>query len=175
MLGRAGIVAMLVVVAFPEWSSAAARHRCGDGQAAVQAQIDAACPCAAAASRNAYLRCVNDKLRELSGCHKAADGAPVCRPVPRPCASAVRRAASVSACGEKAAVTCCISRQHDCVNDRKLADGKKAGTCRGTDRPCDGMADCKIPRCRPASSAERCTQIGGTLGAGQDCNTACAP
>ena len=175
MLERAGIVALLITMAIPGVSSAAARRGCGDAQATVQAQIDAACPCTAAASRTAYLRCVNNTLRELSGCHKAADGAPLCRPVSRPCASAVRRAASGSTCGEAATVTCCIPRQHDCVNDRKLADGKKEGVCSGTNKPCDGMADCKIPRCRAASSAERCTQIGGTVGSGQNCNTACTP
>jgi hypothetical protein len=175
MLERAGIVALLLTMALPGVSNTTVRHGCGDGQAAVQAQIEAACPCAATASRTAYLHCVNDKLKELSGCRKAADGAPVCRPVSRSCASAARRTASGSVCGETATVACCIPRQHDCVNDKKLADGKKEGTCRGTDRPCDGMADCKIPRCRSASSAERCVQIGGTLGTTKDCSTACAP
>src|ERR1700675_1823693 len=113
MLERAGIVALLLTMALPGVSNTTVRHGCGDGQAAVQAQIEAACPCAAAASRTAYLHGVNDKLKELSGCRKAADGAPVCRPVSRSCASAARRTASGSVCGETATVACCIPRQHD--------------------------------------------------------------
>ncbi len=173
MRARMALLAAVMALVVPTAARSAPRHGCGDGRAALQADIDAACPCESATSRSAYLRCVSSKLRELGGCRKAAAGGPVCRPVSRECATAVRRVASQSACGEEGTVACCIPRQHDCVNDRTPADGKKDGTCSGTSRPCDGMADCVLPRCRPASSAERCRQIGGTPGTGKDCNTAC--
>ncbi|HEY2388699.1 MAG TPA: hypothetical protein VGK30_17220 [Candidatus Binatia bacterium] len=175
MLERMALAATLITLLAPPTALAAAKRGCGEDRAALQAQVDAACPCESAASRSAYLRCVSDKLRDLSGCHKGPDGSPICRPVSRSCASAIRRASSQSACGDAGTVACCIPRQHDCTNDPKSADGKKEGTCSGTKIPCDGMADCVLPRCRQASSAARCQQIGGRVGNGKDCNTACAP
>ena len=175
MLERMALAAILAMLVVPAAAAAAPKRGCGDDRAALQAQVDAACPCESAASRTAYVRCVNDTLRDLSGCHKGADGSPICRPVSRSCASAIRRASSQSACGDAGTVACCIPHQYDCTNDPKLADGKKEGTCSGTKVPCDGMADCVFPRCRQASSAERCRQIGGRVGTGKDCNTACNP
>jgi len=174
MFERIALSAALALLVMPT-AALAAKRGCGDDRAALQAEIDTACPCASATSRSAYIRCVGDKLRDLSGCRKGPDGAPICRPVSRSCATAVRRAASQSACGDVDTVACCIPHQHDCANDPKLADGKKEGTCSGTKIPCDSMADCVLPRCRQASSAARCTQIGGKVGSGKDCNTACSP
>ena len=173
---RATVGTIFLILAFPSICAAGLRHGCGgDARASLQAQVDGACPCATASSRPAYLRCVNDQLRDLSGCRKGPDGKPICRPISRACATAVRRTASQSTCGEPDTVTCCIPRQHECVGDLKPADGKKEGRCSATSRPCDGLADCLITRCRAASSAARCLQVGGTVGAGKDCNSACAP
>jgi hypothetical protein len=156
-------------------SRANSRKQCDDARTAVQAQIDAACPCTKAENRGGYVRCVNDKLRELSACHKGADGSESCGPLPRSCGVEFRRTASRSTCGQPDAVTCCIPRQHDCVKDPTPGDGKKEGTCSRSGRPCDTLSDCRIPSCRQAASAERCTAVGGTVGNGKDCSTACAP
>ncbi len=175
MMRHLAIVAALVVLAPNGAAHAVGRPQCEDARSAVQAQIDAACPCAAATDRAAYVHCVSAKLRELSACHKGTDGAQTCGPLPRVCMGGARRTASRSTCGQPEAVTCCVPRQHDCVNDPKPGDGNKEGTCSRSKRPCDTLADCRIPTCRQASSVDRCTLVGGTVGTGKDCSTACAP
>ncbi|MBI3767069.1 MAG: hypothetical protein HY271_01085 [Deltaproteobacteria bacterium] len=156
-------------------AQAADRPHCEEVQRTLQAQIDAACPCATAQTRAAHVHCVADKLRALSGCHKGADGAQVCGSVPRACAANLRREAARSTCGEPNAVACCLPRQHDCLNDPAPGDGKKEGTCSRSQKPCDTLTDCRIPACRKAATADHCTRVGGTVGSGTDCNTACAP
>ncbi len=170
------ITSMLTVLAaMPTPVQAFERPNCDAARASVQTQLDAACPCDTAATHAEYVRCVNDKLRKLSACPKDADGKLKCGPVPRACVANLRRTAARSGCGDVAVVSCCIPRQHDCVNDTKPGDGKQEGKCSGTQKPCDTLADCRIPTCRQASSADRCTTIGGTLGKSKDCSTACEP
>jgi hypothetical protein len=175
MMRHLAIVATLVVLVLDGTAHAGSRPNCEEARSAVQTQIDTACPCGTATDRGTYVRCVNNKLRELSACHKGDGGAEVCGPLPRICMGTARRVAGRSTCGQPAAVTCCIPRQHDCVGDPKPGDGTKEGTCSRSKQKCDTLADCKIPACRQTSTVERCTLVGGTVGNGKDCSTACTP
>lgn len=169
------VTMMLIALAVAPTAHAIDRPQCDDAQKSVQPQLDAACPCTSAGSHAEHVRCVNDKLRALSACPKDADGKQKCGPVPRSCVASLRRVAMRSGCGNPDAVTCCVPRQHDCVNDPTPGDEKKEGKCSGGQQPCDTLADCRIPTCRQASSAERCVAVGGTVGKSKDCSTACAP
>jgi hypothetical protein len=147
---------------------------CDAAAQAVKAELDAACPCDAAGGHAEHVRCVTKKLRDLTACAPSAQGKKACGTVPRVCAAKIRRVAARSACGKPAGmVTCCVPKQRDCAGDATPGDGTKSGTCTGTDRACDVVADCMIPRCELAATAERCTLIGGTVGRGRDCASAC--
>ena len=149
---------------------------CEAAQAAAQSEIAAACPCGGPGTHADYVRCVTKKLRELSACTAGEDGKRSCGPVPRQCAGKIRRVASRSACGKSAeTVTCCVPKQRDCEGDATPGDGQQDGTCTGTKRKCDRVTDCLVPKCELAATAERCGLIGGTVGNGRDCATACAP
>ena len=149
---------------------------CETARTAVQAEIGAACPCDGSDADANYVRCVTKKLRDLSACAPAADGKRACGPVPRLCAAKIRQTASRSACGKPAAmVTCCVPKQRDCAGDSSPGDGKKDGMCTGTTRKCDRVAECMVPKCEFAATADRCALIGGAVGAGRDCTTACTP
>lgn len=152
------------------------RPDCEAARTAVQAEIDAACPCDSPDAHADYVRCVTKKLRDLSACTPAADGKRTCGPVPRLCAAKIRRTASRSACGKPAAmVTCCVPKQRDCAGDASPGDGTKDGTCTGTTRKCDRVTECMVSKCELAATAERCALIGGAVGTGRDCTTACTP
>lgn len=175
MMRHLAVLAALLISAQALPAQAGPRPNCDEARSAVQAQIDAACPCASASDRASYMRCVSAKIRELSACHKGANGEQVCGPLPKLCMGAARRVVARSTCGQPDAVTCCVPRQHDCVGDSKPGDGVKEGTCSRSKQPCDTLADCKIPACRQTSTTERCTAAGGTVGKSKDCSTACAP
>jgi len=172
------ILAALLITAVGSTAGAgqlADRQHCDEVQKTVRPQLETACPCATAETRAAHAHCIGDKLRELSACHRGSDGREQCGPVPRTCVLSLHRAMSRSSCGEPDAVTCCLPRQRDCLNDPHPGDGKQEGTCARSQKPCDTLRDCRIPVCRLATNAERCTQGGGTVGSGKDCSTACAP
>jgi hypothetical protein len=172
------IAATLAALAFPVTDAAArpAAPDCDAAQAAVKADIDAACPCAGPGNHGEYVRCVTKKLRELSACSADDSGTRSCGPVPRQCAGKIRRLASRSACGKpESTVTCCVPKQRDCEGDGTPGDGQQDGTCTGTKRKCDRVTDCMVPKCELAASAERCGVVGGTVGNGRDCTSACAP
>lgn len=168
------VVGFVLAGTAPSVAARPERLDCNQVRTAVQSQLDAACSCERAATHNEYVRCVANKLRELSACHRADDGTLACGPVPLPCVGRIRRTASRSACGSNE-VTCCIPKQLDCVNDPAPGDGKPQGTCAGTARACDKVADCAAPKCVSAVNAERCQLAGGTVGIGKDCTTACVP
>jgi len=152
------------------------RTDCEATRKAVRAEIDAACPCEGPNAHADYSRCVSKKVHDLSACALGAGGTRSCGPVSRPCAAKIRRTASRSACGRPAdMVTCCVPKQRDCAGDSTPGDGKKDGTCTGTTRKCDSVTECLVPKCELAATAERCGLIGGTVGLGRDCATACAP
>jgi hypothetical protein len=145
----------------------------GAGRAA-RADIEAACPCGGPGTHAEYVRCVTKKLRALTACTPDDNGKRTCGSVPRQCAAKVRRLASRSACGKpEATVTCCVPKQRDCEGDATPGDGKQDGTCTGTTRKCDRITECMVPRCELAATAERCGLVGGTVGTGRDCATAC--
>lgn len=173
------IAATLVALTLMAPTPAPARENgpdCDAAQKAVQAEIDATCPCDAADAHGDHVRCVTKKLRDLSACAPAADGKRACGPVPRQCAGKIRRIAARSACGKPAAmVTCCVPKQRDCAGDPTPGDGNKEGTCTGSTRTCDSVTECMVPKCELAANAERCGLIGGTVGSGRNCSTACAP
>ena len=169
------------VVALILMAAAAANARtngpdCETARTVVQAEIDAACPCDGPGVHADHVRCVTKKLRDLSACTPDASGKRSCGPVPRQCAAQIRRLASRSACGRPAeTVTCCVPKQHDCAGDSNPGDGKQDGTCTGTTRKCNSISECMVPKCELAATPERCTLVGGTLGNGRDCRTACTP
>jgi hypothetical protein len=149
---------------------------CEAARKAVQAEIDAACPCDGPSAQGNYTHCVTKKLRELSACEAEAKGKRSCGPVPRQCAAEIRRTAAHSACGRHPEmVTCCVPKQRDCAGDPSPGDGNKEGKCSGTSIACDRITECLLPKCQLAANAERCDLIGGTVGHGRDCTTACAP
>jgi hypothetical protein len=161
-------------IALPAVAEArSARPDCDAAAREVRGQIEAACPCANADNRGEHTRCVTKKIRELSECQPGETGNRQCGPIPRRCLGAVRRISSRSACGNPDVITCCVPRQQDCVGDKTSGDGNAEGTCGRTSKKCDGLADCKIPRCQLAPNAKRCEAMGGTLGAGKDCSSAC--
>lgn len=172
------VVAMLTLaVLAPLGASASpksASQDCATASQAVQADIDAACPCDSAADHEEHVRCVTKKLRELSACVPGQDGKRSCGPLPRVCAARLRQTATRSACGKPAAtVACCMPRQKDCVGDQHPGDGKQDGTCAGTRRKCDRVTECMGAKCQLADSADRCKAVGGSVGSGRDCATAC--
>jgi hypothetical protein len=148
------------------------RAECERVRQTVKAQIDGACSCEGAATHSEYVQCVTRKLREMSACQTGEDGKLLCGPVPRACVGNIRRVATRSTCGSNE-VTCCIAKQHACVNDPSPGDGNAQGFCAGTPHPCDKVTDCQIPKCVSATSAENCQHAGGTLGTSKDCTTAC--
>jgi hypothetical protein len=168
-----GLTAALAFLLVAGGSASAARHDCDAVSDAVQAQVDAACPCDGAATHGKYVQCVARKVRALAACETSTEGVKSCGPVPRACVGKIRRVASRSACGRDGAVTCCLPKQHDCVGDAKPGDGKSDGTCSSSRRKCDQMSDCVIPECQLATSADQCTLVGGTVGRGKNCRSAC--
>ncbi len=174
-LGLLAVLAVSLIV--PTTGPAHARAtaaECDAAQKEAKAALDAACPCDGAGNHADHVRCVTRKLRELSACVPDASGKRSCGSIPRACVPKIRRLASRSACGKPAdTVTCCVAKQRDCAGDQHPGDGVKDGICTGTKRKCDRVTDCMIPRCEVAASAERCTAVGGTVGTGRDCATAC--
>jgi hypothetical protein len=174
-LGAIAALALSItaLAAGPAWARARDVD-CDTAQQAAKTALDAACPCDGAANHAEHVRCVTQKLRELSACTPDAGGKRTCGSVPRACVAKIRRLASRSACGRAAeTVTCCIAKQRDCAGDEHPGDGVKDGTCTGTKRKCDRVTECMVPRCEIAASAARCTAVGGTVGTGRDCSSAC--
>jgi hypothetical protein len=174
-LGLIATIALSLTVFVP--TAALARVTaadCDTAEKAVKAEIDAACPCDGAPAHADHVRCVTKKLRELSSCAPGVDRKHSCGSIPRACVAKIRRVASRSACGQpEGTVTCCVGKQRDCTGDNNPGDGVKDGTCQGTKRKCDRVTECVVPKCEIAASAERCAVIGGTVGKGRDCSTAC--
>jgi hypothetical protein len=172
-------VVVAAAVSLTLWAPPTAQARAGGpdcvaAQSAVQSALEAACPCDSATTHPEHVRCVTKKLRELSACAPGADGKRSCGSIPRRCVPKIRRIASRSACGKPAdTVTCCVAKQRDCAGDTNPGDGKKDGICTGTKRKCDRVTECMVPRCELAPTAARCIAIGGTVGNGRDCSTAC--
>jgi hypothetical protein len=156
-------VALLLAVAGQ--LPAAEPVECEDVRCAVQGTIEQRCPCSAAASHGAQVRCVAGVVKEL-----AAAGA-----IPARCKGTVRRCASRSTCGRPGAVACDVARL---VGTCAIG----LGFCRHPDGsilhslPCSSDADCVLEsRCHVEASAERCAARGGTVAARESCCTQCPP
>jgi hypothetical protein len=130
---------------------------CEPARCAVQAAIDAQCPCEAASNHGRHVSCVARVVRNL-----AKDGT-----VPTQCKGKITRCAARSTCGKDAFVTCQVPVVGTC--------DLGTGTCVGNPSlTCLGDADCVIgSKCRTQSSAERCLARGGTPGAGTSCCASC--
>jgi hypothetical protein len=144
---RVGAVAAIgLAVAMVSGARSAVRAECTDAaaSAAVRAEIEAACPCAAATDHRSYVRCA-----------KTVVGAAVAQQMlPSGCASAVRRCVNRSTCGRPAGwVTCCRTT----VTGRTVCAVKSsAAKCRAP----RGGASCSTGF---ASCCDACTAGGCAL------------
>ena len=136
-----GVIALTLLLAAPT-TARAERVDCEAVHSQVDAEITAACPCDGFPSHGKYVRCIARTLRTMAKCQTGNDGDRECGPVPQKCVGKIRRVASRSTCGRGDAVTCCLSRQHDCRGDATPGDGNKQGLCSGTSKPCDTLSDC---------------------------------
>ena len=132
---------------------------CDAASSAIQAFVDAACPCAglddgaggttAWKNHGQYVRCVAHAVREAA---RAAG-------VKRRCAKNVVPCAARSTCGSKKRVTCVVAATGTCT----------AGACSNDpDVPCVVDADCSTQSCA-VTSADRCADAGGVAGTGSCC------
>lgn len=154
------LAAAAVLVAMPAAPVSAQAPDCEAARCAVQAEINQHCSCEQASNHGRYVSCVAHVVKRLS-----RDGT-----VPTQCKGKIKRCAARSTCGKAGFVACTITELGTC-SDAAPGDGTAAGTC---DEPagqaCDTNADCVISsRCTTKSSAELCTSLGGTPGAGSCC------
>jgi len=168
-----GAIALTLLLAAQPAHARAERADCEAVHDTIAAQLTSACPCDGFPSHGKYVRCVTRTLRSMADCETGTDGTQTCGPVPRQCVGKIRRVASRSACGRGDAVTCCLPKQHDCRGDAAPGDGDKKGTCTGSKKRCDTLADCLLQKCQLTTSADHCELAGGTLGQGKNCRTAC--
>jgi hypothetical protein len=126
---------------------------CEAARCAVQATIDASCPCDEATTHGRYVKCVAHVVRNSD--------------VPRQCRGAVIRCAARSTCGrDESAVTCftpnfgkCQHPENTCAHDPSIS--------------CQTNQDCIVgTHCGIQPSADKCVAKGGTVGTGTSC---CAP
>ncbi len=130
---------------------------CEPARCAVQAAIDAECPCTAASNHGRHVSCVAHVVKRL-----AADGT-----IPTNCKGKIKRCAARSICGKEGFVTCqipvtgtCDTTAGACVENAALA--------------CLTDADCVIgSKCRTKHSADLCLASGGTVGGGSSCCADC--
>jgi hypothetical protein len=162
-------VKTFLMVAFLLAVSSAPAHAqidCETARCAVQAAIDARCPCAQAATHGAHVRCVAQVVNEL-----AAGGT-----VPLRCKGQIKRCAARSTCGRQPGPVVCevpvvSGTCHIGLGFCSDPEGAILYT-----HPCSSDADCVLEsRCRIRPSAERCTARGGTVAARTSCCAACAP
>ena len=156
--------AVVVVLLLAASARAGIGQDCETARCAVQSTVEQRCPCAAAVTHGAYVRCVAQVLKEL-----AADAT-----IPVHCKGSIKRCAARSTCGRGAgAVTCDIPKVPG-----TCAVG--LGFCIHPDgsilyaHSCASDADCVIEsRCRISASAERCTAQGGAVASRASCCTQC--
>lgn len=159
---------VLIVALLLAASSVPARAQvdCEAARCSVQAAIDTRCPCAAAATHGAHVRCVAQAVREL-----AADAT-----IPVGCKGPIKRCAARSTCGRRAGTVVC----EDPVVSGTCHVG--LGFCSDPEgsilytHPCSSDADCVLEsRCRISASAERCAARGGTVATRTSCCATCTP
>ncbi len=134
-------------------STARATVDCEAARCAVQAAIDAKCPCSTARNHGQHVSCVAHAIKGLS--------------VPTECKGKITRCAARSVCGKTGFVTCeipvigsCDLTTGTCVDNALLT--------------CTSNADCVIgSQCHTKRSADLCTASGGTVGASSTCCADC--
>jgi hypothetical protein len=128
---------------------------CEPARCAVQAAVDAACPCDAATNHGKHVSCVAHVVKDLS-----RQGL-----VPTNCKGKVKRCAARSTCGKKPGFVTCTVPTDVCDPGTLTCLGNPTLAC-ATD------ADCGT-RCRTKSSAEKCP-APGVVGSGTCC-ASCGP
>ena len=138
-------------------SVASAAVDCEPARCAVQAAIDAECPCTGASNHGRHVSCVAHVVKRLSD-----DGA-----IPTNCKGKIKRCAARSICGKEGFVTCQIPVTGTCDT--------VAGTCvENAALLCLTDADCVLgTKCKTKSSGDLCLERGGTIGAGTTCCSDC--
>jgi len=125
-----------------------------DQVAAVFTQIDAACPCADAASKREYRRCVRLAGRSIM---KASDNT-----LPRNCLRAALRCGNQSTCGIEGGIRCERGKPGSCVDNACQHD---------MSIPCSTDQDCVLSVCDIRLSEKNCNDNGGTpAGLGTCCS-----
>lgn len=163
-------VAMLIAPAVPALAD------CGDDPgdaaalAATRADIEASCPCDAAASHRDYVRCSFDVIRAHIGNNTLR----------AECVKTARRCASQSTCGRDGAVTCCRVADSGRVRCAVKRDPSRcnAPRCVGTHASCCdacGPAGCNPPPTTTTTMPPACG--GGPFACGGACpaGLTCAP
>ena len=138
-------------------SNAWAGIDCEPARCAVQAAIDAQCPCAAASNHGRHVSCVAHVVKKLSD-----DGE-----IPIQCRGKIKRCAARSVCGKEGFVTCQIPVTGTC-DLTTLTCVENATLLCATDADCVVATKCKTKR-----SADHCLASGGTVGAGTSCCASC--
>jgi hypothetical protein len=157
---------VVLVLATARLSFAACGDDPGDAAAvaAARAAVDAACPCAAAATHGAHVSCARATLVTQSGL------SPACR-------AALVRCASKSTCGRPGAVTCCRTRatgETRCSIKRSAArcTPPAGGTaCVGVHESCCDA--CVTGGCAPETTTTTSTIPGACAGTYPACGGDC--
>lgn len=118
------------------------------------AELDAACPCAAATSKREYRRCVRLAGKSIM---KASNNT-----LPRNCLRAALRCGNQATCGIDGAVRCERGKSGSCVG----------GACQHDMAvPCATDQDCVLSVCDVRQSTKNCEDNGGTpVGLGSCCS-----
>jgi len=160
---------VVVVLATARLSFAACGDDPGDAAAvaAARAAVDAACPCAAAASRGAYVSCARGTLAAQSGLR------PGCR-------SSVARCFAKSTCGRPGAVTCCrrppagdVYRCSIKPSADRCMPGPGGSACVGVFESCCDA--CGVGGCVPGTTTTSTTLPNACEGTYPACGGNCPP
>lgn len=159
-------VLVLALLLAPSGVPARTTIDCEPARCAARPTIEARCPCAAATTHGAHVRCVAQVLKEL-----AAAGT-----IPVQCKGRIRRCAARSTCGRRPGTVVCETPVVSGICHPGLGFcSDPAGAILYT-HPCSSDADCVLEsRCRISASAERCIARGGTVAPRTSCCAACPP
>ncbi len=148
-----GLLTLIVILVTP----ASGQARCGDDPGDAQAVADAReqvqidCPCAAAPSHGAHVRCAADVAAERIGLGL----------LPRQCRSAVKRCAARSTCGKPGFVTCCRER-NGVTKCRTARDAARCTADGGTPSSCSSCCDACTSACGTTSTTSSTTVTTST-------------
>ena len=154
------VAAAAIVLVCGVGQARAAKVDCEPARCAAQKAIIEGCPsCDDASNHGRYVSCVAKVVKTLSD-----DGT-----IPGNCKGKVVSCAARSTCGKPGFVRCLLPTDTCVINP---ATG--LGTCeKNPALACVTDLDCGA-KCKTKSSADGCTQHGGTLGGSGTCCAACA-